>query len=120
MAREYKRIGVLVGESPIRSTRAKEAIRLSVGLTLRNPDVHLFLVGEGLDGLQGGGEEQGQGPEFRKHLDAYLDMGCHLVLEGGAAASQRGLPGDLGAETWSREEIYGFLTQCDEAVIVGD
>ncbi len=117
MTQSPRRIGVLVRANPAASLEAKEAIRLCVGLLLRNPDVHLFLSGESLKPFQSGEGQSDQAPEFLKHLSAFVEMGHTVVVEREALETLKGFASPLEFRVWSREEIIDFLTQCHELVL---
>lgn len=118
MEMNSKRICVLIGTSPFRSEKAAEAMRLSVGLTLRVPEVYLILVGDGLDALGAKGIEQDQEPSFKKHLECFTELGCPLVVEKEAMEARQGLHTDLGLDIWNRDDISSFLLECDGVIIV--
>jgi len=117
MTRSHRRIGVLVRGNPAASLEAKEAIRLCVGLLLRNSDVHLFLSGESLKPFESGEGESDREPEFLRHLRAFVEMGYTVVVEREALEALKGFASPLEVRVWSREEIIDFLTQCHELIL---
>jgi predicted peroxiredoxin len=117
--RERKRISVVIGSHPSKGKKAVEAARMAVGLTLRNPQVHLFLVGSGTKWLLEEAEEKAH-LEFRKHLDALLEMGCPVVVERGKGASEETILWKEGVESWELPDIVKFVADSHVALLVED
>lgn len=117
MSRKHKRIAVIMDASVLRNGKAAEAMRMTVGLTLRNPQVHLLL----LDGIQALCREDpggAPGEEFKRHFNAYLDLGCSVFVENGKGHGAHAHFSDSAMEVWSREEMIRFITQCEVVVIL--
>ncbi len=112
-----KKVAVLIAGSPHLDHMAHETVRMTVGLTLRNPDVYLFLLGRATEGLQWPEDRTGHEPPFGGHLSALLDLGCPVILEKEALQRNGDLPRDAQIQIWSREEIILFLSRCQAVVI---
>jgi len=118
-ARERKRISMVIASHPSKGNKAVEAARMAVGLTLRNPQVHLFLVGSGTKWLLEEAEDKAH-VEFRKHLDALLEMGCLVVVERGKGTSEELILSKEGVESWELPDIVKFVADSHVAVLVQD
>ncbi len=117
--RERKRISVVINCHPSKGVKAVEAARMAVGLTLRNPQVHLFLVASGRKWLL---EERQKKVhlEFRKHLDALLEMGCPVVVEKGKGPLEEKTLLKQGVELWELPAIVKFINDSHVAILIGD
>lgn len=115
-----KKIAVLMDGSAFARGKAAEAMRMAVGLTLRNPGVQLILMDGGakiLDTLELYPEAH---PPLAEHLNAYLDLGCPLVLEEKSGGRPRHLLEGSGMEAKSRREIIREITDSHLVILLGD
>lgn len=115
-----KKIAVLINASPRQEDGTYETMRMTVGLTLRNPDVYLFLLSGAMEGLQHMDAPAGHESPFLAHLSAFLDLGCPVIVERGALPGAEGLAVKARAQMWSREEIILFVSQCQTVIIQQD
>ncbi len=120
MKAKQKKIAVLMGGAASTNGKATEAMRMTVGLTLRNPGVHLLLTDGGTKLMEGKDLQPGPGRTFLEHLYAYLDLGCPLMVEHTNGAAQKALLEGSGMEAWSRQEMIRFITDSDVVILLGE
>jgi hypothetical protein len=118
MKANHKKIAVLMGGCGGANGKAAEAMRMTVGLTLRNPGVHLLLVDGGTKLLQGKDLTAGPESSFIQHFNAYLDMGCPVAVEDTNGGDQKILLEGSGMEAWERQELIRFITESDLAILL--
>lgn len=112
-----KKVAVVISGSPRQEDEAHEIVRMAIGLTLRNPEVYLFLLGGAMRGLEYVEGPSGLESPFRGHLSAFLDLGCPVIVEKEALTPPADLPSDAKIQAWSREEIVLFVSRCQAVVI---
>lgn len=120
MQTKQKKIAVLISGSAAQNGKAAEAMRMAVGLTLRNPGVRLFFVDGGVRLLET--KEMCPGPQaaFTEHLNAYLDLGCPVVVEELNGGRSKHLLEGSGMEARSREDVIRFLTDSDVVILLDE
>lgn len=118
MGTKQKKIAVLISGSAALNGKATEAMRMAVGLTLRNPGVRLFLLDEGTKFLETKDLSSGLQAAFVEHLNAFLDLGCPVVVEEKNGGSPKHLLENSGMEARSREDIIRFLTDSDVVILL--
>lgn len=118
MRQKHKKIAVLMSGSACANGKAAEAMRMSVGLTLRNPGVRLFLLDGGAKVLDVREPYPEQQALFMEHLNAYLDLGCPLMLEEINGGRPRHFLEGSGMEARSRKEILRDMTDSDLVILL--
>jgi hypothetical protein len=113
-----KKISVLIQKSPYQDLKAVEAMRMSVGLTLRNIEVYLFFLEDGLDALIEDSLERAEEAGFRKHLEVFIELGQTLVVETESIEASGNLSMAFDPMIWNRDAIISFVAQSDGVVIV--
>lgn len=108
---------MLIDASPCQEDGTHETVRMTVGLTLRNPDVYLFLLSGAMEGLQQMNAPADHESAFRVHLSAFLDLGCPVIVEREALPGAEELAIKARAQIWSREEIILFVSQCQTVIV---
>lgn len=118
MKARHKKIAVVMGGSASMNGKAAEAMRMTVGLTLRNPGVHLLLINGATKLLEGKDLQPDPGAAFSEHLNAYLDLGCPVAVEHTNGAAQKALLEGSGMEAWSRQELIQFITDSEVVILL--
>lgn len=113
-----KKISVLIQKSPYQDLKAVEAMRMSVGLTLRDIEVYLFFLEDGLDALIEDYLERAEEEGFRKHLEMFIELGQTLVVETESIEASGNLSMAFDPMIWNRDTIISFVAQSDGVVIV--
>jgi sulfur relay (sulfurtransferase) DsrF/TusC family protein len=113
-----KKISVLIRKSPYHEFKAIEAMRMSVGLTLRDIKVFLVFIEDGLDALLEDSLERAEDADIRKHLEMFIELGQTLVVERESMEASGNLSVTFDPVIWDRDAILLFPTQCDGVVIV--
>lgn len=116
--KERKTIAVVICSHPLRGKKAVEAARMAVGLTLRNPEVHLFLLGQGTEWLAETSKEDPNHSEFQKHLNALTDMGCPVIVEKESMHWDQDTCMGQGVESWELVRILEFLTHSHVTIVI--
>lgn len=118
MKTRQKKIVVLMDGSAFANGKAAEAMRMAVGLTLRNPGVHLFLMDGGARVLGAREPYREQQALFMEHLNAFLDLGCPLVLEETQGGRPKNLLEGSGMESRSKKEVIRDITDSDLVILL--
>lgn len=118
MKARHKKIAVLMGGSAATNGKATEAMRMTVGLTLRNPGVHLLLIDGGTKLLEARDLQSEPRAAFSEHLNAYLDLGCPVAVEHTNSTAQKALLEGSGMEALSRKEVIRFITDADVVILL--
>ena len=113
-----KRIGVVIRNSPDVDLKVVEAMRMGVGLTLRDIEVYLFFLGDGLGALRERSANSTEQPVYLKHLETLVELGQNLVVENESMGAGERLCGTWDPMMWSRDAIFRFLTRCDGVIFV--
>ncbi len=113
-----KKIGVVIRNSPDADLRAVEAMRMGVGLTLRDIEVYLFFLEDGLKALREKPVKRGDEPVYQKHLETLVELKQNLVVENESMEECECLCKTWNPMIWSRDAIFQFLTRCDGVVFV--
>lgn len=113
-----KKISVLIQKSPYQDLMAVEAMRMSVGFTLRDIEVYLFFLEDGLDALIEDSLERAEEAGFRRHLEMFIELGQTLVVEAESIEASGNLSMAFDPMIWNRDAIISFVTQSDGVVIV--
>lgn len=113
-----KKFGILIRNSPYNNLRVVEAMRLGLGLTTRDIQVHLFFLEAGLIALKEAFSDQEDEPIFLKHLKMLAELEQTLVAEADSVAGDENSSKTLGIVQWKRSDVFMFLTQCDGVVFV--
>ena len=114
-----KKIGLIIRKSPYTSLEAVEAMRMGVGLTIRNIEVYVFLLEDGLKALgKNGSEKKSDEMMFKKHLETLNELGQTIVAEGRPEKIDEEFYRKLNPDIWSRDRIFNFITRCDGVVVV--
>ena len=93
-------------------------MRLGLGLTTRDIQVHLFFLEAGLIALKEAFRDREDEPIFIKHLKTLAELEQTLVVEADSVAVDERSIKSLGIVQWKRSEILTFLAQCDGMVFV--
>ncbi|MGQ9652814.1 MAG: hypothetical protein ACUVXD_01990 [Thermodesulfobacteriota bacterium] len=112
-----KKIAVLISGAPHHYDKAHEILRMTLGLTLRNREVYLFLLSGAVGDIEYFDGLSGHESHFTGHLEAFLDLGCPVIVEKEVPQHLVGLPGYPKIQTWSLEEIALFVSRCQVVVI---
>jgi sulfur relay (sulfurtransferase) DsrF/TusC family protein len=113
-----KKFGILIRNSPYQNIKVVEAMRLGVGLTIRDIQVYLFFLEDGLIALREESIDSEDEPLFIKHLKTLVELGQTLVAESESKTKSENFYKALAPELWNRGNIFSFLTQCDGVVFV--
>ncbi|MEJ5375918.1 MAG: hypothetical protein WHX93_05020 [bacterium] len=120
MKNKQKKIAVLLAGSSPANGKVTEAMRMAVGLTLRNPGVQLFLMHKGIKLLETREPCSDQQASFMEHLNAYLDLGCPVVVEQGVGGRSRHLMEGSGMEAMTRVEMISCITDSDVVILLDE
>lgn len=107
-----KKVVVVIRGSPLNSTKNGEALRMALGLTLKENQVSVFFLEEGVYTLLPISSQAVGFYDFRQFLDTLKELSVPLIAEK-EAVEERSLTG-LGAEfkLLPRQEIFNQLAQC--------
>jgi predicted peroxiredoxin len=118
MVAARKTVAVVIACSPWEDYRASEAMRMALGLTLRNPEVHLFLLERGVTDLERRQAEGVSGADFVRHLMSFLELGCPVIAEEEALNTVAGFALDDRIRIWRRDAIVRFVSRCQAVVLL--
>ena len=113
-----KKIAIIIRKSPFHDVRAAEAMRIGVGLTLRDIGVYVFFLEEGIEALIKGTEGLTEEPDFLKHLTTLVELKQTLVMGSESVDSIKDLHLIVKPETWEKASIFQFITHCSGVVSV--
>ena len=91
---------------------------MGVGLTLRDIEVYVFFLEEGVEALIKRTEELTEEPDFLKHLTTLVELKQTLVMGSDSADPIKDLDLIVETETWKKESIFQFIAQCNGVVSV--
>lgn len=107
-----KKVAVIIRGSPLNSTRNGEALRMALGLTLRENQVSVFFVEDGVYTLLPISSQAVGFWDFKQFLDSLKELSVPLIVEK-EAAETRGLANlETGPQLLPRQEIFNQLAQC--------
>lgn len=72
---------VIISQSPLKSLRVAEALRMSVGLTLCNDAVQVLFVDDGVYALLETDPEKVGMPDYSRHIETLKQLGHNLFSE---------------------------------------
>lgn len=72
---------VIISQSPLKTLRVAEALRMSVGLTLCDDTVQVLFVGDGVYTLLQTDPTHVGLPEYSRHVEALQELGHKLFAE---------------------------------------
>lgn len=106
-----KTISVLLRKVPLDTVRNAEALRMSLGLTLRDDRVQVIFLEDGVYTLLNTSPEAIGAPPMARHLETLQGLDCPLVVEK-ESLEERGLGQILlPVEIKTRAEIAALLAQ---------
>ncbi|MBI2875264.1 MAG: DsrE family protein [Candidatus Tectomicrobia bacterium] len=111
--REEKRISILIRKTPFNTARNSEALRMGLGLTLRDDRVQLLFVEDGVYSLIEAHPELIGSPGLRRHLETLQELDCPLIAEKESLDQRRLNPPPPPIEVRSRQEVALLLAQSD-------
>jgi sulfur relay (sulfurtransferase) DsrF/TusC family protein len=107
---------VIISQAPLGTLRVAEALRMSVGLTLRDDAVQVLFVGDGVYALLQTAPEKVAMPDYIRHIETIKQLG-HRILAERESLDERGIDQPThGAEVISRSEVAGLLIESDGVV----
>jgi sulfur relay (sulfurtransferase) DsrF/TusC family protein len=112
MAQDSKKtISVLLRKVPFDTVRDVEALRMSLGLTLRDDRVQVLFLEDGVYTLLNTSPEAIGSPPLARHLETLLDLDCPLLVEK-ESLEERGLEHLVfPVKIMTRGEIAEILAQ---------
>ena len=112
MARDAeKTISVLLRKAPFDTVRNADALRMSLGLTLRDDKVQVIFLEDGVYTLLKTSPEAIGSAPVARHIETLQSLDCPLVVER-ESLEERGLGQlSLPVEIKTRAEIAGLLAQ---------
>lgn len=72
---------VIISQSPLKTLRVAEALRMSVGLTLCNDAVQAVFIGDGVYALLATEPSHAGMPEYSRHIETLKQLGHKLFAE---------------------------------------
>lgn len=104
---------VIISQSPLKSLRVGEALRMSVGLTLCGDRVRVVFVGDGVYALLHTEPARAGMPEYSRHVETLKQLGHELYAER-EALDERGLDRlETETEIVPRAEVVRLLLDGD-------
>lgn len=76
-----KRVAVIIRRSPFNSVVASEALRMSVGLTLKDNKISVILLDDGIYLLTDLKPELIESQEIEKHIETLLSLGMDIIAD---------------------------------------
>lgn len=108
---QKKTISVLLRKAPFDTVRNAEALRMSLGLTLRDDRIQIIFLEDGVYTLLKTSPEAIGSPSLARHLETLQGLDCPLVVEK-ESLEERGLGQlSLPVEIKTRAEIAALLAQ---------
>lgn len=112
-----KKATVIVRKSPFNTLRNSEALRMGVGLTLRDNEVMVVFIDDGVHLLRQTSPSLIGSPEVRKHIEAIHALGHKLIAER-ESLEERGIESvDNRVDIRPRAEIANILAQSDAIIV---
>ncbi len=103
---------IIISQSPLKTLRVSEALRMGVGLTLCGDAVQVLFIGEGVYSLlQTSPQELGM-PEYLRHVETLRQL-HHRIMYEHESATERRVEVSVEAEPLSREEAARVLLESD-------
>jgi sulfur relay (sulfurtransferase) DsrF/TusC family protein len=104
---------VLISQSPLKTLRVAEALRMSVGLTLCDDAVQVVFVDDGVYALVGADPARVGMPEYARHVETLGQLGHRLVAER-ESLEERGIDRlAFTVDTVARAEVPALLVAGD-------
>ena len=91
---------------------------MGVGLTLRDIEVYVFFLEEGIEALIKETEKLAEEPDFLKHLTTLAELKQTLVVASEFSDRVKGQDPIVETETWEKESIFHFIARCSGVVSV--
>ncbi|MEE9611472.1 MAG: DsrE family protein [Desulfatiglandales bacterium] len=113
-----KKVGVLIRRSPLREAEAAEALRMAVGLTLRDNDMYVFFVDEALETFSQRDSHDIAPGDINRHIDTLIEFDQTIVMEKESMEDLGDFNPPDSLASWTRESIVRFLGECDFAIVV--
>jgi len=110
---EKKIISVLLRKSPFNTLRNAEALRMSLGLTLREDRVQVFFLEDSVYLLLKTAPERIKTAAIDRHIETLLEVEGRLIAERESLEERRIGELVVPAEIRSRREIAEMLAQSD-------
>ncbi len=109
---------IVIRKSPYHDLRAEEALRLGLGLTLRDIEVNVVFLGEGVEAFHKVSPQSPVPAPFRKHLETLAEIGQTLIVERGSLEAAGNLFETPVPLMWEKEAVLRLIAECGGAVIV--
>ena len=107
---------VIISQPPLGTLRVAEALRMSVGLTLRDDAVQVLFVGDGVYALLQTAPEKVAMPDYIKHMETIKQLG-HRIFAERQSLEARGIDGTaFDVEVVTRAEVAGLLLDSDGVI----
>ncbi len=104
---------VIISQSPLKTLRVAEALRMSVGLTLCGDAVQVLFVNDGVYTLLDTEPAKAGMPEYSRHIETLKELGHRLYAEH-ESLQERGLgPISNKAAIVTREETSRLIIASD-------
>jgi tRNA 2-thiouridine synthesizing protein C len=111
-----KMISVILRKAPFRTVKNTEALRMSLGLTLRDDKVQVIFLEDGVYTLLKTSPEAIDSPSLARHIETLQGLDSLFIAEL-ESLEERGIKElSIPVEIKTRAEIAGLLTQSDVVI----
>jgi sulfur relay (sulfurtransferase) DsrF/TusC family protein len=113
-----KRVGVLIRRSPLKQVEAAEALRMALGLTLRDDDIYVFLVDDALEIFLKTDLQNSVREDVYRPIETLIELKQTVIMEKESVERSEDLDYPDAFESWARDKIMRFLAECDVTIVV--
>jgi sulfur relay (sulfurtransferase) DsrF/TusC family protein len=107
---------IIISQSPLKSLRVFEALRMGVGLTLCNDAVQVLFIDDGVFAFLQTDADKVAMPEYARHIETLKQLG-HRICAEHESLSERGIGRPSHEpEIISRSDVPGLLLDCDGVI----
>ena len=97
---------------------ANEALRMALGLTLRDDDIYVFLVDDALEIFSRSDLQNRVHGDTSRHIETLIELKQTVIMEKESIESSDDLDYPDAFEPWTRDRINRFLAECDVTIVV--
>ncbi len=108
-----KSVTTVIRRSPFNSAMASEALRMSLGLVLKEIRVRVVFAEDGVYLLGDCAPETIEGPEVKRHIETLQEFGCELIAEQESLAARGISETAFDVQRMDRHTIARLLAESD-------
>lgn len=113
-----KKVAILIKRSPGEQEVIKEALRMAVGLTLRDNEVNIFFINKGCKGGSKIFLEEIGAPDIKRHITTLFELGQTIAIEDETMECHSELDYQGQLIKLKQEDILSYMTLCNVTIVV--